>query len=157
MKSRWMGLAAGIFALAISAAPASAHMHGHHGGAVGVPLPIILHSANLTAKQHEQIHAIMKSQFATIKTLFEQLRTGRHAVAEKYLSAGKVSESDLAPLVAANEKTQSQIDQAMLQTALKIRAVLTPQQLAKAGSTYSQMHALHEQMRALMFSKGAQS
>ncbi|HVA77663.1 MAG TPA: periplasmic heavy metal sensor [Candidatus Binataceae bacterium] len=157
MKARWMGLTAGIFALAITAAPAAARMHGHGapGSAVGIPMPIILHSANLTPAQHEQIHQIMKSEFGTLKPLFQQLHAGRQAVAAKYLSAGSVSASDLTPLVAANEKTQSQIDQAFVQTALKVRAVLTPQQIAQAGSIDSQMQSLHEQMHALMSKGGA--
>jgi Spy/CpxP family protein refolding chaperone len=157
MKARWMGLVAGIFALAITAVPAAAHMHGHgSGGAVGIPMPMILHSANLTSAQHTQIHQIVKSQFATLKPLFQQLRSGRQAVTAKYLSAGSVSASDLTPLVEANEKTRSQIDQAFLQTALQIRAVLTPQQIAQAGSIASQMQALHAQMHALMSKGGAQ-
>ena len=156
MKARWIGLAAGVFALAITAAPAMAHMHGHGGGsAVGIPLPEVLHSANLTSAQREQIHTIMKSQFATLKPLFDQLRTGREAVAAKYLSAGSVAASDLSPMVTANEKVQSQIDQAFLQTAIQIRGVLTPPQIAQAGTIYTQMQALHQQMHALMSQGGA--
>lgn len=157
MKAKWMGLAAGVFALAMTAAPAAAHMHGHGGdSAVGIPLPAVMHSANLTQAQHEQIHTIMKTQFATLKPLFQQLHAGRDKVAAKYLSAGSVSASDLSPLVTANEQTRSQIDQAFLQTALQIRGVLTADQLAQAGSTYTQMQALHQQMHALMFKGGTQ-
>ncbi|MGH7780499.1 MAG: Spy/CpxP family protein refolding chaperone [Candidatus Binataceae bacterium] len=157
MKAKWMGLVAGVFALAMTAAPAAAHMHGHRGdSAVGIPLPVVMHSANLTQAQHEQIHTIMKTQFATLKPLFQQLHAGREAIASKYLSAGAVSAGDLSPLVMANEKIQSQIDQAFLRTALQIRGVLTPAQLVQAGSTYTQMQALHQQMHALMFKGGAQ-
>ncbi|MHB8383160.1 MAG: Spy/CpxP family protein refolding chaperone [Candidatus Binataceae bacterium] len=156
MKAQWIGLAAGIFALAITAAPAAAHMHRCGGGvSAGVPLPEILHSANLTTAQRQQIHTIMKSQFATLKPLFQQLHTGREAVATKYLSAGSVSAADLTPLVKANEQTRSQIDQAFLQAAIQIRGVLSPAQLAQAGSTYTQMEALHQQMHALMSKTGA--
>jgi len=158
MKAKWIGLATGVFALALTAAPAAAHMHGHHGGGtVGISMPLVLHAANLTSAQHEQIHEIVKSEFTTLKPLFEQLRAGRQAVAAKYFSAGTVSAADLAPLVAANEKTQSRIDEAFVQTAIKIRGVLTPQQIAQAGSVSSQMRQLHQQMRALMFPKGSQS
>jgi len=151
MKARWLGLAAGVFALAITAAPAMAHMHGHGGhGAVGIPLPEVLHSANLTSTQRQQIHTIMKSQFATLKPLFQQLHAGREAVAAKYLSSGTVAASDISPLVTANEQIQSQIDQAFVQTAIQIRGVLTSTQIAQAGTTYTQMQALHQQMHSLM-------
>jgi Spy/CpxP family protein refolding chaperone len=157
MKARWIGLAAGVFALAMTAAPAAAHMHGHgSGSAVGVPLPAVLHSANLTSAQREQIHTIMKSQFATLKPLFQQLHSGREAIATKYLAAGTVTASDLSPMVTANEQIQSQIDQAFLQTAIQIRGVLTPTQLAQAGSTYTQMQALHQQMHSLMHQNSSQ-
>ncbi|HUY29079.1 MAG TPA: periplasmic heavy metal sensor [Candidatus Binataceae bacterium] len=151
MKAKWIGLATGVFALALTAAPAAAHMHGHHcGGAVGISMPLVLHSANLTSAQRQQIHTIMHSQFATFKPLFQQLRAGREAVATKYLSAGSVTAAELTPLVTANEQIQSQIDQAFLQTAIQIRGVLSAAQLAQAGSTYTQMQALHQQMHALM-------
>jgi len=157
MKARWIGLAAGVFALAITAAPAMAHMHGHGGGsAVGIPLPQVLHSANLTSSQRQQIHTIMKSQFATLKPLFQQLHAGREAVAAKYLSAGTVSASDISPLVTANEQIQSQIDQAFIQTAIQIRGVLTPTQLAQADTTYTQMQSLRQQMHSLMHQNSSQ-
>lgn len=151
MKARWIGLAAGVFALAVTAAPAMAHMHGHRGGsAVGIPLPQVLHSANLTSAQRDQIHTIMKSQFATLKPLFQQLHSGREAVAAKYLASGSVTAAELSPLVTANEQTQSQIDQAFLQTAIQIRGVLSSTQLAQAGTTYTQMQSLRQQMHTLM-------
>lgn len=151
MKVRWLGLAAGVFALALTAAPAMAHMHGHGGGsAVGIPLPQVLHSANLTSSQRDQIHTIMKSQFATLKPLFQQLHAGREAVAAKYLASGSVTAAELSPLVTANEQIQRQIDQAFLQTAIQIRGVLKPTQLAQAGTTYTQMQSLRQQMHSLM-------
>lgn len=157
MKARWIGLAAGVFALALAAAPAAAHPHGHGGGsAVGIPVPEILHSANLTSAQRQQIHTIIKAQFATLKPLFQQLRAGRQAVAAKYLSAGSVSASDITPLVTANEQIQSQIDQAFVQTAIQIRGVLTSAQLAQAGSTYTQMQSLRQQMHSLMHQSRSQ-
>jgi Spy/CpxP family protein refolding chaperone len=157
MKARWIGLAAGIFALAITAAPAMAHMHGHGGGgAAGIPLPQILHSANLTSAQRQQIHTIMKTQFATLKPLFQQLHAGREAVAAKYLSAGTISASDITPLVTANEQIQNQIDQAFIQTAIQIRGVLTSAQLAQAGTTYTQMQSLRQQMHSLMHQNSSQ-
>lgn len=158
MKSRWIGLAAGVFALALVAAPAAAQMHGHrHGGTAGIPLPMILHSANLTSAQREKVHAIMKSQFATLKPLMAQLKAGRDAVAKAYLAPGNVTAAKLQPLVTANEKTQSEIDKAFLDTAIQIRGVLTAEQIAHAGSVYSQMQSLHEQMRKLMWSGEGQS
>ncbi len=151
MKTRWLGLAAGVFALALTAAPAMAHMHGHGGGsAVGIPLPQVLHSANLTSAQRDQIHTIMKSQFATLKPLFQQLHAGREAVAAKYLASESVTAAELSPLVTANEQIQRQIDQAFLQTAIQIRGVLNPTQLAQAGTTYTQMQSLRQQMHSLM-------
>ncbi len=152
MKARWTGVAAAIFALALTAAPASARGIHHGGDSLGIPIGLILHSANLTSAQRSQIHSIMKSQWSTLKPLVQQLHQGRQAVATAYLAG-----SDPTSQVTANEAIQAQINAARLSTLTQIRAVLTSAQLSQASSTYTQIQSLRSQIHSLLHQNSSTS
>jgi protein CpxP len=149
-----IAMAAGIFALA-AAGPAMAHGHcgrGHrmHGGPMPPPLMMTLRAANLTAPQKEQVHKILEASHAQAKPLFKKLHSIHEQIADKLLSEGKVSMSDLAPLQKEQTELRAQLDQQMMETALKVRAVLTPEQLKKMAEVSAKLKAIHKQIEALM-------
>src|SRR5579863_5099458 len=67
--------------------------HGMHGGmdALGMPLPLLLRTANLTDAQKQQIHAIFQARHAARKAEFQQLKAAKEAIAAKYTSTGTVA------------------------------------------------------------------
>src|SRR5579864_3801114 len=71
--------------------------HGIHGGmdALGVPLPLLLKSANLTDAQKQQIHQIFESRHTARKAEYEQLKAAKEQIAAKYTSTGAVTATDL--------------------------------------------------------------
>jgi protein CpxP len=147
-------MAAGIFALA-AAGPAMAH--GHCGGEHhmrGAPMPppfmMTLRAANLTNAQKDRVHQILDASHAQVKPLFKKMHSIHEQIADKLLSAGKLSMSDLAPLQKEQSELRGQIDQQMMETALKVRAVLTPEQLKKVADVNAKLKAIHKQIEALM-------
>lgn len=120
------------------------------GGPMPMPLMMILRHVNLTADQQSQIQQILEANFTQNQPLMQQLRSTRESIADKILSPGKVSAADLAPMQAQEARLHQQLAQNMAATALKLRAVLTPEQLSQAASLHSKIKALHDQMRALM-------
>ena len=166
MSFKRTGLFAGaaMIALALAAAahtqemgpgPGGPHMMmgGPHmmGGPGGPPFfMMLLKSANLTADQKTQVHQILASDRAAMHDKFEQLHTIHEQIADKLLSTGTVNATDLTPLVQQSAAIQQQIDMQHLETALKIRALLTSDQLSKVAQTHQKLKGLFEQMHAMM-------
>jgi periplasmic protein CpxP/Spy len=147
-------MAAGIFALA-AAGPAMAHGHcgggpGMHGGMMPPPLMMTLRAANLTSAQKDQVKKILDASHAQVKPLFDKLHALHEQTATKLLSPGKLSMADLAPLQKEQAELRGQIDHQMMETALKVRAVLTPEQLKKVSDVNAKLKAIHKQIEALM-------
>jgi Spy/CpxP family protein refolding chaperone len=109
-----------------------------------------LHGLNLSEAQQAQVHQIMKSAWANEKPIMEKLRAAHQAEITALLAAGNVTADSVAPTLAQEDSLRQQLDQAHVATALQIRAVLTPEQLAAAASKYAQIEQLHEQEHALM-------
>jgi protein CpxP len=149
-----IAMAAGILALA-AAGPAMAHGHcgrghGFRGGAMPPPLMMTLRAANLTTAQKDQVHKILEASHAQAKPLFKKLHSIHEQIADKLLSTGKVTISDLAPLQKEQSDVRAQLDQQMMETALKVRGVLTPEQLKKVADVNVKLKAIHKQIEALM-------
>ncbi len=126
---------------------------GHHmmmGPGGPPPFMMLLRSANLSADQLKQVRQILESDHATVRNNFEQLHNIHEQIADKLLAPGAVTASDLAPLEQQAAQLQNQIDNQQLQTALKIRALLTADQLNKVAQTHQKLKGLFEQMRTLM-------
>ena len=58
--------------------------------------------------------------------------------------------ADLAPLEQKAIRYQQQIDRNMIETALAIRNVLTPEQVSRLAQVHQQLQSLHQQIRNLM-------
>ncbi len=152
-----IAMAAGILALA-AAGPAMAHgscggghgMHGMHGRPMPPPFMMTLRAANLTTAQKEQVHKILEASHAQVKPLMKKLHSLHEEFAAKLLSPGKLSMSDVAPLQKQQTELRGQIDQQMAETALKVRDVLTPEQLKKVADVNAKLKAIHKQIEALM-------
>ena len=125
--------------------------HGMHGGmsVLGLPLPLLLRTANLTDAQRQQIHAIIKARRASRKAEYQQLKAAREALAAKYTSTGLVAASDLSGSVSTITQLQTQMTNEQIQDAIAIRNVLTPTQLAQVSQTKAKLDQIHAEMKAL--------
>jgi Spy/CpxP family protein refolding chaperone len=133
--------------------------HGMHGGmsVLGVPLPLLLRTANLTDAQKTQIHAIFQARRASRKSEHEQLKAAKEAIAAKFTSTGPVAASDLAGSVSTITQLKSQMMSEQIQDAIAIRNVLTPAQLTQISATKAKLDSIHAEMKALWAQSGSES
>jgi Spy/CpxP family protein refolding chaperone len=125
---------------------------GHHGMGMmhDAPFMMLLKSANLTAAQHAQVKQILESEHSQTKPLMKQFHALHEQIAGRLLATGPLSAADLAPLTKQAFKLQQQLDQNMIDTALAIRNVLTPEQINRLGQVHQQLSNLHKQIQNLM-------
>jgi Spy/CpxP family protein refolding chaperone len=141
--------AAGMYALTAYAQPATGtpgmwHHHGPMmGGGPGRLIPLLLRSTDMTADQDAQAHQILDADRPAVQQLFTQL-----AQANKDLANLMLGQQDVKPdAVAAQQAVVAQLQQQLAQheatTVMAIRALLTPDQLAKANAAKDQWQPHH--------------
>ena len=124
------------------------HMAGMGGG--GDHFMMLLKSANLSASQHEQVRQILKNEKSQMRTIYAGFHALHEQIAAKLLAPGNVTASDLAPLEQKANRYQEQISRDMISTAIAIRGVLTPEQIARLAQVHQQLQSLHQQIQNLM-------
>ena len=125
---------------------------GHHGMGFmhDAPFMMLLKSANLTTAQHAQVRQILQAEHAQTKPLMMQFHALHEQIAGRLLATGPLSTADLAPLTKQAFRLQQQLDQSMIDTALAIRNVLTPEQINRLAQVHQQLSSLHKQIQSLM-------
>ena len=131
--------------------------HGMHGGmdALGMPLPLLLRTANLTDAQKQQIHTIFENRRASRKAEIEQLKAAKEAIAAKFTSTGTVAATDLSVPVTTMTQIHDQMMNEQIQDAIAIRNVLTPAQLTQISATKAKLDSIHAEMKALWAQSGS--
>jgi Spy/CpxP family protein refolding chaperone len=126
------------------------HGMGHHEMRADFSsFGMMLKSANLTSAQQNQVRQILEANRSQMKSLEHQLHAVREQIAVKLL-ATSVSASNLAPLQQQLSHDQTLLDQDMIDTALAIRNVLTPEQVSRLAQLHQQLQTLHAQIESLM-------
>lgn len=126
---------------------------GHHMGGMGggdEHFMMLLRSANLSSAQHAQVRQILKGEQDQMKSVYAGFHAVHEQIAEKLFTPGGLTAADLAPLEQKATRYQQQIDRNMVETALAIRNVLTPEQLSRLSQVHQQLQNLHQQIRNLM-------
>lgn len=156
MSIRKVLLAASVAALLPLAAMAQergGRWHGGHGGDFA-----FLTGVQLTNAQKEQVHELMHTSFAQVKPLMQQLHSLHQQIGDQMASAGSVDQAQVTSLLQQLEQVREQLDQQRLETALQVRALLTPEQLAQAAQAHQQLQSLHAQIKSVLGQgKGAPS
>ncbi len=149
---------AGVLVLvALSAAPALAQSPGHEassmrwgGGRGDGELWLMIRAADLTPEQQTRVRAILSAHRATARPLIEQLRQAQQELGGKLLAPGPVQAADLQPQLQRIGQLRDQLARDSAGAALEVRAVLTPEQLARVAQTKERLRQLREEMRQLM-------
>jgi Spy/CpxP family protein refolding chaperone len=148
-------LAAAMLTVAfiIGVLPAFAQMRHERGGGWGrdggMALPLLIRAANLTPEQDGKVRTILANHRAVTRNTIEQLRRAQDELADKLLTAGPVQAADLQPLLKQVATLREQLLQDSAQIALEVRAVLTPEQLAKASHLKARMQQLQSELQQL--------
>lgn len=111
--------------------------------------PWILRGLDPTAEQQAKLQEIRVAHQATLRDLFNQIRTVRGEFSDKLSAPGEVTTEDFTDQLEQLAKLRHQLLQEGLTVALKVRAVLTPEQRAKAEQMRQRLKQLHEEMRSL--------
>lgn len=111
---------------------------------------LMIRAAGLTADQQAKVRAILGSHRAAMRPVITQLRQSQQELGAKLLGPGQVQTADLQPQLQRISQLRDQLAQDSAQAALEVRAVLTPDQLAKVGQTKERLRQLREEMRQLV-------
>lgn len=117
---------------------------GHHEGLE------ILHKLELTEAQQAQVKSIMKDGFQADRPLMDQIHGLREQMASRILAPGQVSADQFGTEMGQIAQIEQQLAQNRLAIVLKVRALLTPEQLTKAADLHTKLAALHAQARQVM-------
>jgi Spy/CpxP family protein refolding chaperone len=123
------------------------------GGPFGGPemmLPMLLHSANLTSDQEARVRAMMDADRPTVRSLFADLRGTQNALIDKLFAPGDLAAPDLKPELDRLGQARQRLIEHAATTAVEVRKILTPDQLARTAEVRKKMQALHSEMRDLM-------
>jgi len=111
---------------------------------------MMLQGVSLSTEQQAVVAAIMKLHQQTLAPLLDQLRTYHEQMAAMLVSSGTVTLSDFTSLEQQSVQSEQQLQQETLKTALDVRAILTPDQLAAAAANQKKMQEFHSEMRLIM-------
>jgi Spy/CpxP family protein refolding chaperone len=141
-----------IAALCVAAVPFAALAApgghgGHHGGHRGGFN--FLEGVTLTPDQKTQIQQITQASRGTAKPLVQQLHADHKQIGDLLAGTGTVTQAQLTTIQQQADQIRQQLESQRLATALQIRALLTPAQLAQSAQTHAQLESLHEQERAV--------
>ncbi len=149
------GVLVGVLLLIAAAAPALAQGPGREssmrgGGRGDGELWLMIRAANLTPEQQTRVRAILAAHRTSARPLIEQLRQAQQELGTKLLAPGQVQAADLQPQLQRISQLRDQLAQDSASAALEVRAVLTPEQLARVVLTKDRLKQLREEIRQLM-------
>ena len=116
----------------------------------GPLLPLILHQAKLTPEQHEKVKKILDADREQLRSLFAQLDRANQQLSSKLFASQDVKLADLMPEIDRTSALRRQLMEQGVKTTLAVRAVLTPEQLARVTEVKQKMDKLQAEMRQLM-------
>jgi len=121
---------------------------GGPGGPGGPSFRLLV--TQMTPAQRVQVRQILRADREEMREIVKALHEAHEALADKTLAAGPLAAADLAPQTQKIAALHQQLLDHGVQVMLKIRALATPEQLAKAGQAKQKLDALHDEMRALL-------
>jgi Spy/CpxP family protein refolding chaperone len=155
MRKPGRPLVLGFIMLGLAASPALAQ-HPGPGGPMGREAGLfylLFKGADLTADQKTKIRDILVAHRTGTRPLMAQLRTAREALTDKLFAPGPLTVDDLQPLRRRIAELEERLSQDRLAAALEIRALLGPEQIAKAQKLKDRFRELHAEMQALFEGK----
>jgi Spy/CpxP family protein refolding chaperone len=112
-------------------------------------LPLVLKGIDLSEAQEKRVQEIIAAHRAKFRSLFSGLQATHKDLADQLFALGDVKPEAFVVPMQRMAQLREQLAQEGLQVALEVRAVLTPEQLIKAGEIKDRMRALHSEMRGL--------
>ncbi|MGE0683843.1 MAG: Spy/CpxP family protein refolding chaperone [Candidatus Binatia bacterium] len=156
MRKVWSFLGVGLLALSLGTVtvygwPGGGWRgpKGGHGGSPGFFSPFLLKKLDLTDQQKTQVQQLRDAHRPTFEAIIGELRTLRTQIGDKFFAPGAVQSSDFSAQLEQAAELRQKLMQEGFAVALEIRAVLTPEQLAKADELRKKFQELHQEMREM--------
>jgi Spy/CpxP family protein refolding chaperone len=146
MRTRFLAIAVGL-AVSGWAIPTLAQPPFHGGpppmmdSGAGRVLGLMLHTDDLSDAQQQQVDAIMSSDRTAVHDTLDQLKAANESLASALLADAAPTADSLASLTDQIGTLRSALASQQLQTALAVRALLTPEQVAAAAARRESMAA----------------
>ena len=121
---------------------------GGPGGPGGPPYRLLV--AQMTTAQRVEVRQILRADRDEMREIVKALRDAHEALADKTFAAGPLTAADLQPETQKIAALHQQLVDHGAQVMLKIRAIATPEQLAKAAAAKQKLDGLHDEMRQLL-------
>jgi Spy/CpxP family protein refolding chaperone len=129
--------------------PGFLHGHGGNGGGPGgAPLRLLL--SQMTADQRRQVRQILVGDRQERRALLQQLHAAHEALADKMLAPGTVTDTDVMPEIQRIATLHQQLLGHGAKVMLQVRAVATPDQLAKVAQTKQKLDQLRGEIDTLL-------
>ena len=143
------GLTAALLATAAWAQPGHFEMAGPPppmmmDSGAGRVLALLLRPDGLSDAQEAQVHDIMEGDREAAHAVMDKLRDANEALSQALLASEAPSAESLATLGEQIGTLREQLVAQQVQTALAVRAVLTPEQLAEAAARRERLANRHE-------------
>lgn len=116
----------------------------------GPMLSVLVKGAGLSDAQRAQLRQIVSAHRPQFESLAGQFRAARQALDARLYGADPVTAADLEPAIQQIHQLRGQLMQESLQVALEIRAMLSPEQLAKAAHLRQRLSELQREIRSLV-------
>ena len=113
-------------------------------------VPLLLRQPDLDEAQRQRIHAIMEADRGTLHTLFARLDAANDQLAARLVAPGPLDTAALKQEVDAIAAARRTLMENGLKTAIALRDVLTPAQLARVAKTRTRLQELQKEMRELL-------
>jgi Spy/CpxP family protein refolding chaperone len=128
--------------------PAGGPAGGPDGGPGGPALRLLL--SQMTSDQRRQVRQILIGDRPERMALLQQLQAAHEALADKMLAPGTVGDADVAPQIQQIATLHQQLLSHGAKVMLQVRAVATPDQLAKAAATKQKLDQLRGEIETLL-------
>jgi len=124
------------------------HGMGMAEGPGMLPLPLLL--SVMRPDQRAQLADVMKADKPAMRSLVDRMRTAHEELADRVFAPGKITAADLQPQVKKMAALRDQLVEQALATTLRVREMLTPEQLAEAAKKKNRLRELGQEMRSLL-------
>ncbi len=131
------------------APPPGPHFRVFIQGALS-PYMMLLRAAHLTPAQEGEVQRILARSGARTRDVFLQFRHAQEEIADKLLSPGAVTAADLEPLTRRAARLRGEMDRNMIETALAMRKILTPEQIKRLAEVHDRLESLRAQVEKLI-------
>jgi len=121
--------------------------HGGPGGPGGPPFRLLV--AQMSPDQRAQVRQILRAERVEMRQIVKALHDAHEDLANKSLAPGSLTGADLVPQTQKIAALHQLLLDHGVNVMLKIRALASPDQIAKAQAAKQKLDALRAEMRTL--------